>query len=456
MTLSLFLAAALAQSVTFPLRPSDNARYLVDAANNPFPLLGRSSWFLALLSPADQDLYLADSARRGVNTVEFALIGHDPRGRHVPFNHAGHAPFLRRLDGQPWSGSLNVPDETPDFTTPNENYWRDLDATLARCQRQGFLALVFPAYVGYNGTTAQGWMKVMERNGPDRLRKYGAWVAQRYHNQHNIVWMLGGDHGQFNPTQTAVELALIEGLGGKKLRSAEWNSETIATDDPDFGRFITVNGAYSFDGYAAHHARRAYARTPVMPAFYLEGPYDEEHTDGTNVNPHATQPVRRFQWWGWLGSIGGHVAGNGYVWPFRDETWKQHLDTRGAKDMAILNAFVASLPWHTLVPSALGGQRELIIKDGSHERAPDYIAAAAALDGSLLVAYIPPDRSGGFTVDLTVMRGPACARWLDPTSGAYRAAANALSSTHRFTTPGKNAAGDRDWVLVLDAPAPTY
>jgi hypothetical protein len=207
--------------------------------------------------------------------------------------------------------------------------------------------------------------------------------------------------------------------------------------------------------YAAHHARRAYARTPVLPAFYLEGPYDEEHTDGTNVNPHATQPVRRFQWWGWLGSIGGHIAGNGYVWPFRDELWKQHLDTRGAKDMAILNAFVVSLPWHALVPSALGGQRELIVKDGSHERAPAYIAAAA-LDGSLLVPDTPPDRSGGFTVDLTVMRGPARARWFDPTSGAYRAAGNALSGTHRFTTPGKNAAGDRDWVLVLDAPAPAY
>ncbi len=156
----------------------------------------------------------------------------------------------------------------------------------------------------------------------------------------------------------------------------------IATDDPDFDRFITRNGADAFaslDGYVAHHARRAYARTPVMPAYDLEGPDDEEHTDGTNVNPPATQPVRRFQWWGWLGSIGGHLAGNGYVWPFRDELWTQHLDTRGAQDMAILNALVVSLPWHTLVPSALGGQRELIIKDGSHERAPDDIAAPLAL-----------------------------------------------------------------------------
>jgi Protein of unknown function (DUF4038)/Putative collagen-binding domain of a collagenase len=454
-------ATALAASVKFPVRPSVNARYLVDAAGQPFPILGRASWFVASLSQRDLDLYFGDCAKRGYTTLEFMLVGHDPRGNRVPFTDAGHAPFLKRLNGAPWDGKLTSGDpktEAPDFTTPNEDYWKEIDALLIRCEKNGMLACAFPAYVGYGGNTPQGWMKEMEVNGPERMRAYGTFLAKRYRDQPNVVWMLGGDFGEFNAGQTAVEKGLLEGLmdgapgNATKLRSAEWSSESIGTDQPDFGRYLTLNGAYSFDGYTADHARRAYAVTPIRPAFLLEEPYDEEFTDGTNVNAHASQPVRRFQWWGSLGSIGGYISGNGYIWPF-GEKWRQHLDTPGARDMAQLNIFIRSIAWHSLVPSGLGGMRPLVTKGGSTERAPDFIAAAASLDGRLLVAYSPPDRWGAFAIDLGAMRGPARARWFDPTAGTYQDIDPALPNTgpHAFNVPGKNAAGQVDWVLVLDA-----
>ena len=237
-----------------------------------------------------------------------------------------------------------------------------------------------------------------------------------------------------------------------KLRSAEWSSESIGTDPPAFGSFVTLNGAYSFNGFTADHGRRAYAVTPVLPAFLLEEPYDEEAADGTNVNPHATQPVRRFQWWGWLGTIGGYIAGNGFVWPFSGDAWRAHLDTQGARDMARMNAFIRSIAWHQLVPSGLAGMRELVTRGGSTVRAPDYVAAAAAPDGSLLVAYTPPDASDGFDVDLRAMRGTIRGRWFDPAGGTYRPIDAVLPTTgpHTFTTPGANVSGARDWVLVLD------
>jgi hypothetical protein len=100
--------------------------------------------------------------------------------------------------------------------------------------------------------------------------------------------------------------------------------------------------------------------------------------------------------------------------------------------------------------------RELITKNGSCTRAPDYIGAAAALDGSLLVAYVPPDGAGSFEVDLRAMRGSARARWFDPTDGSWRPIADALpnAAPHAFRLPGRNAAKERDWVLVLDAAPP--
>src|SRR5262245_53603439 len=148
---------------------------------------------------------------------------------------------------------------------------------------------------------------------------------------------------------------------------------------------MTLNGAYSWNGDVNSHGRRAYGHTPVFPAYLLEEPYDEEGSDGNGFNPSATQPVRRFQWWGWLSTIGGYIAGNGYVWLFRDapESWRSHLDTPGARDLGRLNAFVRSIPWWQLVPSGLGGMKTLVTAGGGS--GPDdaaYVSAAATAAGT--------------------------------------------------------------------------
>src|SRR4029077_7781686 len=143
-----------------------------------------------------------------------------------------------------------------------------------------------------------------------------------------------------------------------------------------------LEGAYSFRGYVNTYARNGYAHSPAMPAFLLEEPFDEEGPDGTNVNPAVTQPVRRFQWWGWLSGIGGYISGNGYVWPF-NAGWQAHLNTQGGEDMGGLNAFIGSIPWYNLVPSGLNGMRTLITSGGSSVSASDYVAAAATPQGTL-------------------------------------------------------------------------
>jgi hypothetical protein len=443
----------------FPVRYSASHRYLVDQNGTPFPIMGRAAWYVLSLAVGDCHSFVDDTASRGYSAIELKVITHDPRGNNPPFDGNGDLPFLKRLNGTSWNGSLtyaNINNEAPDFSTPNEAYWSFVDGFLSYCESKGVMVFMFPAYMGYSGGN-QGWMQEMVANGPTKMQSYGAWITTRYKNQKNLVWMMGGDMGSFTTAQNDVESALLTGLksvaGQQSLYfSAEWQSESIATDQATFGASMTLNGGYSFSGDVNNHGRRAYSHSPAEPAFLLEEPYDEEGPDGSGVNASATQPVRRFQWWGWLATIGGYISGNGYVWPFRAPDWQNHLDTQGSRDMGRLNAFMESIAWYDLVPSGLNGMRTLITTGGSSVSSSDYVAAAAAPNGTLLVAYLPPAHSGPISVDMGAMSGPARARWFDPTSGAYIGIGTGLTNTgsRSFTTPGNNSAGTKDWALVLN------
>ena len=303
----------------------------------------------------------------------------------------------------------------------------------------------------------------MTANGASKMTAYGAFIANRYKARGNIIWMLGGDYGtggnDFTAPQLVVEQAMLAGMksvsGQASVNfSAEWANNSIYTDqaDPTLQAAGTLEGAYSWSGNVNTYARNGYAHSPGMPTFILEEPFDEEGPDGNSVNPSATQPVRRFQWWGWLSSIGGYISGNGFVWPFNPGVWPNHLNTQGARDMARLNAFIRSIAWYNLIPSGLGGMKTLVTANGGFSPdVADYVAAAATPDGALLVAYVPPDHVGPIEIDMTAMSRPVRARWFNPTSAEYTLIGTiANTGTSNFMPPGNNGTGFTDWVLVLD------
>ena len=449
-------------SVAFPVVTSVDRRYLQDQNGQPFPILGRASWAVVSLSEADYRSYLDDTANKGFNAIELMAIYRLDRCNNRPFAGNGEAPFTKDLSGASWTGSMVV---DPDFTTPNEAYWSHVDGLLLYALTKGILCFVFPAYYGHNGDFSEGWAEMISNNGASKMTTYGAWIANRYKLYPNIVWMLGGDSGTnpvFGVGGLAAERAMLSGMQSVSGQastnfSAEWSGDSIYTDQPDatLRAAGTLQGAYSSS--VSTWCRNGYAATPAMPAFLLEGPYDEEGPDGTNANANATQPVRRFQWWSWLSGIGGYILGNGYVWTFNSGVWSAHLNTQTTQDMARLNAFMKSIEWYTLVPSGLGGMGTIVTAGGSTPSATDYVAAAANPAGTLLVAYVPPDHTGNITVDMTTMSGSAQARWYNPTTAAHTLISPSIANTgtHTFSPPADNGSGYSDWVLLLDVPTPT-
>ncbi len=352
MSKSIFLALfillpffRLQAQFVLPLTVSKDHHYLVDLNDKPFPILGRTAWFIISQPVNGYKAFIDNTISHGYNSIEMSVITHWPMGNHAPFNGEGEVPFLKRLNGEDWNGLLNYDSlqnggDMPDFLSANEKYWTYVDQFLEYCEDKGILVFMFPAYVGYDGQE-QGWMKEMVANGHQKIYSYGAWIASRYKKRRNIVWMLMGDMGRFNQKQIGVEQALIDGLksvNGNSIQfSAESNSGENAADNIHFGHEMTMNGVYTWSLKipVPYLARKGYTHMPALPAFLLEEPYDEEGPDGNNYNPSATQPVRRFQWWGWLSSIGGYISGNGYVWQFVDPIWQQHLETKTRRTWTI-------------------------------------------------------------------------------------------------------------------------
>src|SRR6476620_7948146 len=250
----IFFFISAAQAPVFPLKTSSNGRYLVDQNNKPFPVLGRTAWFV-ISQPVDgYKTFITNCVSHGYNSIEMHVLDHDPRGNHPPFNGNGDIPFLKCLDGSSWKGSLvykNATREAPDLTTPNETYWQFVDSFLSYCASNGIVVFFFPAYLGYDGGE-QGWMRELVANGPSKVQAYGTWIANRYKNQGNLVWMLLGDMGNFSEPQKNAEAALIKGLksvpGQQSIHySAEANSGQNSRDQTDFGHEMTLNGVYSWD-----------------------------------------------------------------------------------------------------------------------------------------------------------------------------------------------------------------
>ena len=456
---SLAMAAILASAATseacewqnesgeaaFPLKPGIGERHLKDASGQPFFMSGDSPWSLiADLTREDAELYLQDRRARGFNTLLVNLIEHR-FSRNAPANAYGDEPFL----------------SSDDFGSSNPAYFEHASWILERACGLGFLVLLAPAYVGFDGGE-DGWYVAMAANGPERLRSYGRYVGERFGHLDNIVWAQAGD---FDPPKKELVRALVAGIDETDTNVVHTVHGAPELPPLDYWRdepWLAINNVYTYkDVYRA--AREEYERVPVRPFFLMESAYENEHgADGQRVRLQAYQAV--------LSGATGHLFGNNPIWHFDGPglhpyagTWQAELDSPGARSVTKLHELMARFEWwrlepdldRTLLVRGLGRSDTRVIAelvdrvkgDGpSHSRA----VAALANDGSFALIYVPSDRR--FTVDAAALgAGPVLADWYDPTSGETTSVEGSPlhQGRQRLSTPGKNADGDEDWVLIL-------
>jgi hypothetical protein len=451
-----------ASAPAFPLRTSANHRYLIDRDNTPFLMVGDSPQNLvAKLSLAEIMAYMANRHSYGVNTLWINLLCNDRMGcNQDATTFDGIAPFTTAHD----------------LSTPNSIYFQRVDEIINIAAANGMVVLVDPI-------ETIGWLDVLRANGTSKALAYGQYLGSRYRSFPNIIWMHGNDFQWRNADDDQLLQAVARGVRSTDrdhLQTVELNPPTSGSlDDPTWAPLIDLNAAYSyFPTYA--QVLKEYNRPNPKPVFMAEANYEFE--DIALTGGGSPQNLRRQEYWTMLSGATGQLYGSRYTWQL-DAGWQTKLDSPGASQLRYMRDLFAGLRWYDLVPdqthtAMIAGYSDVASKigmlsayiggfNGPIARVADYVRkltgfgsltsntyapAARTSDGTQLVVYMPSTRT--ITVNLSSLAGRMRARWYDPTDGTNLDASDtplANAGDLQFTPPGKNHAGDGDWVLVIES-----
>lgn len=413
----------------FPWKASSNSRFIIDYMGQPWFGIMDGIWTLFnQVSDGDADIYLTDRKNRGFNFIACTILEHYFCD-NAPNNFYDVAPF---------TGAL--------WTTPNETFFARIDDLIEKAAEYGITVLLYPLYLGYL-TTEEGWDSEVAAASTANMQSWGTYIGNRYKNYWNIVWAVGCDQDAVANGIDAKVVAFANALKAadpNHLITPHNERDSIATD-PTWSdtSWISLQNSYSNFLTTPELTDQSYDASPTLPTIQIEGRYED--TDLTPIQ------VRTQAWWTILCGSCAFEYGNGHLWAmgFDSQDWKAHLGSTGCTHMAHIGTLLRSIAWQNLVPDT--SNTVLTVGYGTLGEA-DYAPCAITPDDTLALIYMPSNRT--MTVDMSEFSGSVTCRWYDPTNGSFTADAaspHVNTGTHDFSRATANAAGDADWLLVLEA-----
>ena len=412
---------------------SANGRYFVDAAGQPVLVKGDSPWSLLLdASPSQAATYFRSRQDLGTNAVLVSLLGAVANGGPSD-------------DGATFDGIL--PFEDGDVTNRNPAYWQRAHDYVQLAADTGITVFLY-AVDGW--TIGKSFVPSQQSDCLEYGRQVGAWAA----DLPNVVWMTGGDYfPQVDDLSRGSDVDhcfanIRTGLDEASTRPFSIQlgyPRSISSENPYWSSRVDFNFVYTYlPTYDA--VRQAYEAYPDRPALFGEGNYERENNDPDS--PGTTdETLRRQAAWALTSGSPGDFYGSD-DWEFLPG-WEERLDTPALRQLAVIRTVLERLPWWTLSPDL---DAELLVSGRGRETSPsddvdvlesDVATAAVSADGTCAVLYVPTPREIG--LDTSRLADGSQATWVDPTSGSPRP----VDIEATMKTPGPNAAGAGDWLLVI-------
>jgi hypothetical protein len=420
------------------LKVSANKRFIEFADGTPFFYLGDTGWELFhRLTKDESEKYLENRRQKGFTVIQAVVLA-ELDGLNTP-NMEGNKPLI---DNDPLK--------------PNEAYFQHVDWVIKKAAEKGIFIGLLPTWGDKLDTQ---WGKGPEIFNSENLSKYGAWLANRYKDYPNIIWILGGDRdggGKNNPLWNALgnsiksvdknHLMTFHPFGGHS--SSEWFQNSTWLD------FNMMQTGHCERSYAAYRNILAvdYKKQPVKPVFDGEPRY-EDHPVCWNPNVLGwfdDTDVRQAAYWNLFTGGFGHTYGCHAIWQFlatgrepiglARNSWQADMDLTGAFDMLHVRRLMESRPYNSRIPF-----QELIVNEQLSET--QFIASTKG-DGYAFI-YFPGVLNA--KLNLNTLGFAKCKSWwFNPQTGTSMEGEEFnCAGTKDFTSPSSGGRGN-DYILVLD------
>ena len=424
-----------------PIHVADDRRHFAHADGKPFFWLG-DTWWMGFVNrlqwPTDFQQLTDDRRNKGFTVIQIVaglypdMPAFDERGQ-------GDA-------GQPWEKL---------YARIRPEYFDAADRRIQHLVEQGLMPCVLGCW-GYHLL----WM------GTEKMKQHWRYLIARW-GALPVVWCASGEQAMpwYNSGSKEAETQQLRRGWTEVTRSMRATDpfQRLITTHPRNSARDEVLDATVFDfemqqsGHGnptedhASKALAAWKRLPVMPVLSGEARYE-----ALEIKPMLHAKEARGAFWAHLLNSGcaGHTYGVNGVWQVNlpdkrfgksptgndwgGTPWREAMNLPGSTQLAHAKRFLLTLPWNQLAPTT--------------NVFTSATSAAAAADGRCALAFAAKGQA--ISADLAKLNGRATARWFDPTSGELKPIEGTPfdnTGTREFTPPSRNAAGESDWVLVLES-----
>lgn len=436
---------------------STNRRFLMTESGEPFFWLGDTAWELFhRLSLPEAEHYLNARRQQGFNLIQAVALA-ELDGLHTP-NAQGHVPLLG-----------------DDPTRPNEFYFRHVDAIIRMASDKGLYIGLLPTWGDKVHARLWGVGPVIFNAGNARI--YGRFLGERYRNDTNIIWILGGDRPAqgYEEVWAAMAQGITEGSGFKPFFTYHpmggTSSSAVLHDADWLDMNMLQSGHCLMDAPNWEMIRADYERTPTKPALDGEPNY-EHHPIDPYLRPWKPEygrftdyDVRKQAYRAVFAGACGHTYGSHSVWQmwssryapttFPSLPWDEALYGPGAQQLVHLKNLILAHPYFTRIPAPdlLPDVAPIPLPVDQEDRINPVRAAHPVAtrdsEGTYGLVYFPM-AGQSLRVDLRVLRGEVRSAWFDLRSGATHPIGMHSQGIVTFVSP----IGGPDWVLVLEAEQP--